>query len=323
MAWALPFMYSFSQGGHDTMKSANKAKPILTARDEAILRTIWKYRYMTALDVTKLLFSNGSHIYNRDNLTSLAGGEDLHTNAYLCRFSLPSSKIGNPERIYTLGVKGRNFLARDIGLPVNWYFRPYKLKHLSYSTVLHNLILTRFLVASQICKEMNVSEIQLCYELANAPGRVELGLPAGGKEKKVTVAVIPDAWLDFERVADGKRFPVILEIDRGMEYSRKFKQHVRSRIAFIESGQYKQVFGRQAVRVVYITTGETPEYRETRRKAMTTWTCEVLAEKKMENWSSLFYFGSLVFEEIYDTGFFTDALWFRPDLKEPIGLFAS
>jgi len=304
------------------MKTATKSKPqIFSARDETILRTIWKYRYMTALDITKLLFSDGSHIYNRDNLTSLAGGEDLHTNAYLCRFALPKSSPGNPERIYTLGVKGRNFLARDIGLPVNWYFRPYKLKHLSYSAVLHNLILTRFLVAAQIAKSVSVSEIQLCYELAKAPGKVQVGVQAGVQDKKVTVAVIPDAWLDFQY--NGTRYPVILEIDRGMEYSRKFKQHVRSRIAFIESGQYRQVFGRQAVRVVYITTGETPEYRETRRKAMTTWTREVLAEKSMESWSSLFYFGSLVFDEIYETEFFTSALWFRPDLNDPIGLFAS
>jgi hypothetical protein len=295
------------------MRTATKAKAMLSARDEAILRTIWKYRYVTALDITKLLFSDGSHIYNRDNLTSLAGGEDLKENAYLCRFSLPSTKIGNHERIFTLGVKGRNFLARDIGLPVNWYFRPYKLKHLSYSTVLHNLILTRFLVVAQITEGVKANEIQLCYELAKAPGHVQL--------EKAKVTVIPDAWIDFE--IKKKRFPVLLEIDRGMEYSRKFKQHVRSRIAFIESGQYKNVFGRQAVRVAYITTGETPEYRETRRKAMTTWTREVLAEKQMESWSSLFYFGSLVFDEIYETGFFTDALWFRPDLADPIGLFAS
>ena len=169
---------------------------------------------------------------------------------------------------------------------------------------------------------MKVSEVQLCYELAKAPGRVEL-VTSRGKEKKVTVPVIPDAWLDFERIADGKRFPVILEIDRGMEYSRKFKQHVRSRIAFIESGQYKKVFGRQAVRVAYITTGETPEYRETRRKAMVNWTREVLAERNMQSWSSLFYFGSLVFDEIYETEFFSEDLWWRTDLDSPIGLFAS
>jgi hypothetical protein len=295
------------------MKTPTKSKHILSARDEAILRTIYKYRYMTALDITKLLFSDGSHIYNRDNLTALAGGTDLQENAYLCRFALPSTKIGNHERIFTLGIKGRNFLAREVGLSVNWYFRPYKLKHLSYSTVLHNLILTRFLVASQICPKVKVSDIQLCYELAKAPRRVELD--------KKKIAVIPDAWIDF--AIKGKHFPIILEIDRGMEYQRKFKQHVRSRIAFIESGQYKQVFGRQAVRIAYITTGEIPEYREKRRKAMTTWTREVLAEKNMESWSSLFYFGSLVFEHVYDTQFFSDPLWYRCDLLEPVGLFAS
>ena len=58
------------------------------------------------------------------------------------------------------------------------------------------------------------------------------------------------------------------------------------------------------MRVAYITTGETPEYRETRRKAMINWTREVLAERNMQSWSSLFYFGSLVFDEIYETEFF-------------------
>ena len=89
------------------MKTATRSKPLmLSARDETILRTIYKYRYMTALDITKLLFSDGSHIYNRDNLTTLAGGEDLKDNSYLCRFSLASTKIGNRERIFTLRREG-------------------------------------------------------------------------------------------------------------------------------------------------------------------------------------------------------------------------
>ena len=195
------------------MKTATRSKPLmLSARDETILRTIYKYRYMTALDITKLLFSDGSHIYNRDNLTTLAGGEDLKDNSYLCRFSLASTKIGNRERIFTLGVKGRNFLARDVGLPVNWYFRPYKLKHLSYSTVLHNLILTRFLVAAQIAEGVKVSEIQLCYELAKAPGRVELAYQPEAKRRKSLFTVIPDAWMDFERVQTANAFLLFLKL---------------------------------------------------------------------------------------------------------------
>ena len=149
---------------------------LLSARDEAILRAIYKYRYVTAREITKLLFSDGAHKHVLGILPILAGGGDLQTNSYLCRFCLPSASAGNRERIYTLGVKGRDFLAKEIGLPVNWYFRPYKLKHFSYSTILHNLILSRFVVAAQICKEAKVKEVQLSYELANAPGKVKLDI---------------------------------------------------------------------------------------------------------------------------------------------------
>src|SRR5205807_2506128 len=104
------------------MKAMSKSIKVLSARDEGILRTVYKYRYVTALDVTRLLFSDGSHKHTQELLSLLCGGDDLLTNTYLCRFALPSATRGNPERIYTLGVKGRDFLAREIGLPVNWYF---------------------------------------------------------------------------------------------------------------------------------------------------------------------------------------------------------
>jgi len=59
------------------------------------------------------------------------------------------------------------------------------------------------------------------------------------------VPVVPDAWLLIERVREGapERFPVLLEIDRGTEYQRRFKEHVLSRAEFIRSGGYERLFG--------------------------------------------------------------------------------
>ncbi len=80
---------------------------------------------------------------------------------------------------------------------------------------MHNLVLTRFLVAAQVWTRANpayrLAEVRTGYELA--------------KVLYETGSIVPDAWLLFER-SDGKRFPVLLERDRGMEYQQKFKQHV-------------------------------------------------------------------------------------------------
>jgi hypothetical protein len=106
-------------------KITRKKPLILTERDEKILRAIYAYRYMTTLDVAWLLFRPTSKNHVGEVLTRLAGGKDLQTHMYLCRFGLPS--VGNSERIFTLGARGRSFLSGQ-GLPVTWYFRPYKLK---------------------------------------------------------------------------------------------------------------------------------------------------------------------------------------------------
>src|SRR4051812_15505861 len=146
---------------------------IITRRMEEILRTVHFYRFMTALDVTHLLFSPGSKVYVRDLLTSLAGRKDGQENHYLYRFQLPHIKTGNTERVYTLGSRGRDFLANEAGLPVTWYYRPEKVKHFNYGHVLHNLILTRFLVSAHSwCAKQpdyNLAQTRICYELSKTP----------------------------------------------------------------------------------------------------------------------------------------------------------
>lgn len=304
------------------MKTARARKPakkpfIINQGIEKILRTIHFYRYMTALDVAHLLFSPSSLTYVRGILSSLAGGADFTPAQYLYRFPLPT--IGGPTRIFTLGSKGRDYLANGVGLPVDWWYRPYKVKHLSYSQVVHNLTLTRFLVAAHAWAakqpDFKLVRTRICYELAREAATVEIN-----KEGKVEkLKVIPDAWIEFER-NNGKKFPILFEVDRGMEYSRKFKRHVRSRIEFIRSGAYKKMFHTDAVLIAYVTTGERPEYRETRRAAMCAYTQEVLADLHMENWASIFRFTSIEYDQLFTTPLFDEPVWYRPDSASPVPL---
>ena len=112
------------------------------------------------------------------------------------------------------------------GLPVDWHFQPFKAKNLSYNQIVHDLVLTRFCVAASVWAakqpDFKLLQTRIYYELAKTAGKV-----------------VPDAWLLFERLKDGAHdayFPVLLEIDRGTEYSKKFIQHLRSRIEFIKKG---------------------------------------------------------------------------------------
>jgi hypothetical protein len=71
----------------------------------------------------------------------------------------------------------------------------------------------------------------------------------------------------------------------------------RSRMILIAGRyNYRKIFGTDAVIIAYITTGDLPEYRETRRRAMCAWAQEVLADLHMENWSRIFRFASVEFD---------------------------
>ena len=208
----------------------------LTPKDEEILKAIYTYRYATTLDIAYLLFRPTYLPYVRSRLARLAGRKDLQENTYLCRFKLPATE-GNRERIFTLGNKGRAFLKDTHGCVLDWYFQPAKFKFFSYSAILHHLLLTRFLVAAAWwCKhqeDFTLLEERVSYELSRLPPKVTIG--------KKTLTVIPDAWLLFGKCSE--KYAVLFELDRGMEFQQKFKEHVKGRLELIRSGQYAKLFG--------------------------------------------------------------------------------
>jgi hypothetical protein len=91
---------------------------------------------------------------------------------------------------------------------VTWYFRPDKVRHLSLGQMMHNLILTRFLVSAKKLTgertEFKLLQVKTCYEVGSDYPSVEV-VKEGKKER---VKVIPDAWPLKQAVEDG----VLVEI---------------------------------------------------------------------------------------------------------------
>jgi hypothetical protein len=278
---------------------------------------------MTALDVCYLLFSPGSLTHVRDILKVLCGGGDCIDNQYLFRFPLTQFTSGKTEKIFTLGSRGREFLVSELGVPVEWYFRPSHIKHLSHGLIVHHLTLTRFLVAARVWVKSRpavaIPKLAISYEIERSPGMVEV-VKSG---KRVSVKVIPDAWLLFENIKANVRTPVLLEIDRGSSYREKFKEHVRSRIEFVKSGAYQKMFGGRGCVIAYATTGELPEYRETRLTAMCDWTMQVLFDMGIADWASILRFSSVVRKEMFEAPLFMGRIWRRPDSDSPLRLLGE
>jgi hypothetical protein len=290
---------------------------VLDQKAERILRAVYFYRFMGALDICTLLYSPGALARVRKTLAVLSGGRDFVQREYLYRFQLPGE--GKPERVYTLGSRGRDFLVNEVGLPVNWYFRPEAVKHFSHAHVVHSLLLTRVLVAAETFARgsggIRLAGRRISYELWKSPPVVEITVEGERRQVKV----VPDAWLLFER-SDGRRASVLVEIDRGREYRSAFKAHVAGRIEFIASGDYSNVFGTRGVTVAYMTTGERPEYQERRLSSMQLWTKDVLAEQGRESWAVLFRFCSLSLDTVYHLPLFSGPVWRRIGSEEGISL---
>jgi hypothetical protein len=207
----------------------------------------------------------------RERLHEMCGGADGVPNELLYRFPFPTGR-GNRPRIFTLGSRGRAYLANELGLAANWYFRPHKMQHMGYGQLPHNILLTRFVVAAHTwCRNRagyEVSQVRICYELAEKPSTLTITHEGERRHFKV----IPDAWLECRRVPDGKRFPILLEIDRGMHFQKAFKDQVRSRVAYLDYGMYEETFGTKGALIVYANAGPTEEIAAVRRETLRIWT---------------------------------------------------
>jgi hypothetical protein len=314
------------------MKTANKQKLsasplILTEPLARILRAVAFYRFVQVQDVCHLFYSQTSITYARALLSQLSGG-DGKTHRYLYRFQLPSVHSGGigAERIYTLGSRGRDFMEKS-GFKVDWYYRPSKVKHASYGAVLHNLLLSRTLIAASVWakKQPNFKLVKtLCYELAREAPSIQLTNDKGEREM---VKVIFDAYLLFQKLNNNKHerfYQVLLEIDRGMEFQKRFVKSIRARLEFIKySGAYRRLLGMEPKNVIiaYITTGDRAEYRESRRRSMCDWTRKVLEQSDSVNLPCSFLFCSALATEIYNIPIFDGAGWFNPYSTTPVSLF--
>ena len=221
--------------------------------------------------------------------------------------------------MFAVGSKGWELLSSIQGVDeMDARYRVYKLQNFSFSFLRHALLLSRAVVAatywSRRQTDYTLVQANLSYELAGSD------LTSITVDDK-TVSVIPDAFLCYERVADGACYPLILEVDCGTESGRQLRQSVRARLAYIQSPQYKELAGTNACRICYLTIGQFPRYKASRRAAMQRWTQDLLTELNMQHFAPVFLFAACDYDQLYQTPLFDQPVWYHPDSQTPVPLF--
>src|SRR5512135_774161 len=279
----------------------------LSQADLAILAAIQRFHYLTAAQVSRLLYP-GCHDGNRYARRRLA--RLVEARLLLRLTSLPAPRHGSAPHVFTLARAGRELLAAT-----DTYFRPSEefAKARNHLFMDHTLATIDVLIAAELlCRTHPVTIPRLLTEreLRHVPTRVTL--PAVPGRAVRSVAVIPDAWFELE-VAGRQPVAIALELDRGTEDQQRWRAKVEALAAWAV-GPYRQAFAADTLTIAVLTPDPA------RRQTLRTWTARELAHRNALPLAEIFLFSSVDPITVPPQALFFDPCWYEPLQRPPVGL---
>ncbi len=279
----------------------------LKPSDEQVLKSLHRFHYLSSRQLCRLAYSRGSLTYAQSKLKNL-------TDAGYCqRIWLPKrAQYGSAPSVYTLARRGINYL-RAIGLDVSGRFHPSEKRSLSYLFLDHMLELNDVLISAELLSrampQYRLADLRHDQDLKRAP--VTVKTKAGGQ-----AAVIPDAWLDL-RLQGSFRVCLAIELDRGTEEQKRWRQKVANLVAFAD-GPYQEAFGTTSLTFAVITTAGDKRLLDLLR-----WTEAELESMGEASQGDLFLFTSLSPAAAESIEIFLAHCWLQPFCQEPVALLET
>lgn len=287
--------------------SKGDLSPPLSQADLAILLSVERFHYLTAAQVSRLLYpgARDENRYARRRLARLARAE------FLLRLTrLPTPRQGSAPHVFTLGRAGRVLLAAS-----DSYFRPAeeRVKARNHLFMYHTLAAIDVLIAAELlCRSQPVTMPRLLVEQELRHGPTRVNLPGVGGKPARSVAVIPDAWFEL---AVGVRKPVAiaLELDRSTEDQRRWRAKVQALAAWA-AGPYRQAFDAQTLTIAVVTPDGL------RRNTLRAWTAQELIRLDQLPLAEIFLFTSTDPATTPPAEFFFAPCWYEPTTADPVSL---
>lgn len=227
--------------------------------DRILKEAFYRFHFLTAPQVTRLLYSMGTIKTVQAHLKKLSDASYLHS------FHLPTPQ-GQRPFVYCLGRKGKKYLEQ-VGLETAVYYLPSEQEQKSYGFLMHVLELNDFLITAAILNKsvpsLSLFDLQHDLLLKRSPLVVT---QEKGKQKDL----IPDGWLEVRQKRDNgreRRYCFWVELDRGSHNNQDFREKLADTLRCIEQGGHTKRFGVQAVVVCFVTTAGTTRLDKMRQLA--------------------------------------------------------
>ena len=259
---------------------------VLTQVDDNILKTIYRYYYMTVLQVVKSVgYSVNSLPTVRTRL------RHLEKKGYLSAIYLPTVRKGNFPKIFYLSSGGLNILRKQ-GFDVPHRYHATEQKEKQYLFLKHTLAVNDVLIAAKHVAtqypQVSLYEFRHERELKRDPEKFTITLYKETESDTEQAAVwkqedfyfVPDAFLDFHIEQEKKTFrsAILVELDRDTIERRRFQEKIRGILTYIKSERHVRRYKARKITVAFVTTGG-----QKRVEKMREWTRSELA-KTHDTW---------------------------------------
>ncbi len=285
---------------------------VLNGSDEKVLKAVGRYFYLTAEQLTRLLFSPNSHTYTSEILTKLTRAR------YLERTVMPrETEFGRAKSVWSLMGKGRSHLE---GLGIALLPRVSHKAVRSHSHFRHLLAVNDALIMCEVFArdEDGVELTGFVHERTfhRTPERVELVFSG----KTFTTPLAADGWVYLEGCNGDAAFWA--EIDRNTEHVAMWVHKIAAIVEYFEKGDYAERFGTERMTVMVVAVpdaGADPVHRRDELRRWTEQTLEKLGHARGD-WPDVFRFSAVNPGAIAPRDFFYGRHWRAPFSDEPKAL---
>jgi DNA-binding PadR family transcriptional regulator len=276
---------------------------------EKILVALALFGYLTASQITRLLYAPSSHAHVRKLLNALVAMGFV--------IALTGRSVTIP-RVYTLTEAGQAYLA-GLGMPHNKRIRPAeereKARNLLF--VQHTIAVTDVLIAAHLLSQI-VPDIQLTrmYTERKLKRTIYVEIP----EK---ICIEPDAACEFEStvLSEGTPHTAVdffhIEVYRTLPpVEWRFKQKIKGYVTYALSGQHEALFHTPALAIAIIAAGSIPSKSAQMASTLKRWTEEAITDIGRPEEGDWFFFCSLDPATATPEELFLSPLWehaFRTD----------
>jgi hypothetical protein len=289
---------------------------LIKEADQSILYALARFHYLTAKQANRLLYPNNHSDHGRYVQRLLKRLVDAD---YVLRLrALPQPRYGQPEQVFTLARKGREYL-HGMGISVEPYFRPSEERRVAENSpfMRHRLAAIDVMIAAQcLCRDVpGISCPQMLSERELKRGAIRVDIPPspyGNSDGPRKVAVIPDAW--FQLSVDGQNpTSIAVELDRATEDQKVWREKVAAYAVWARD-PYKEAFETDNLTIAVVC----PDDR--RCSVLIDWTKRELKAREMDEYSQLFLFTAVSPVAVAPERFFFGQVWAQIASADAINL---